>query len=53
MDGPFMCLDPYGSTDYHVLGTPVFSVINLNFAKNIELLKPWTYINIFKLGMID
>ena len=39
--------------DYHVLGTPVFSVINLNFAKNIELLKPWTYINIFKLGMID
>jgi len=39
--------------DYHVLGTPVFSVFNLNFAKNIELVKPWTYINIFKLGMVD
>ena len=26
--------------DYHVLGTPIFSMINLNFSKNIELIKP-------------
>lgn len=26
MDGPFMCLDPYGSTDYHVLGNVVHAI---------------------------
>lgn len=26
MDGPFMCLDPYGNTDYHVLGNVVHAI---------------------------
>ena len=26
MDGPFMCLDPYDSTDYHVLGNVVHAI---------------------------
>ena len=39
--------------DYHVLGTPIFSVINLNFAKNIDLFNPLSYFNIIKLGMVN
>ena len=39
--------------DYHVLGTPIFSVINLNFAKNLNLFNPLSYFNIIKLGMVD
>jgi len=38
--------------DYHVLGTPIFSVMNLNFSKNINLFNPLTYLNIIKLGMV-
>tara|TARA_R100001594_G_scaffold5547_1_gene17038 strand:- start:827 stop:1861 length:1035 start_codon:yes stop_codon:yes gene_type:complete len=26
MDGPFMCLDPYGRTEYHVLGNVVHAI---------------------------
>lgn len=38
--------------DYHVLGTPIFSVMNLNFSKNLNLFNPLTYLNIIKLGMV-
>ena len=30
MDGPFMCLDPYGTTDYHVLGNVVHAIHETN-----------------------
>jgi len=30
MDGPFMCLDPYGNTDYHVLGNVVHAIHSTN-----------------------
>ena len=30
MDGPFMCLDPYGDTDYHVLGNVVHAIHETN-----------------------
>lgn len=33
MDGPFMCLDPYGSTDYHVLGNVVHAIHSSNVGK--------------------
>ena len=26
MDGPFMCIDPYGDTDYHVMGNVVHAI---------------------------
>ena len=39
--------------DYHVLGTPIFSVMNLNFSKNVNLFNPLTYFNIVKLGMVN
>ena len=30
MDGPFMCLDPYGNTEYHVLGNVVHAIHSTN-----------------------
>ena len=39
--------------DYNVLGTPIFSVMNLNFSKNVNLFNPLTYFNIIKLGMVN
>lgn len=30
MDGPFMCLDPYGDTGYHVLGNVVHAIHETN-----------------------
>ena len=30
MDGPFMCLDPYGNTDYHVLGNVIHAIHETN-----------------------
>ena len=42
MDGPFMCLDPYGETGYHVLGNVVHAIHETNIGtspvvKNKEL----------------
>lgn len=33
MDGPFMCVDPYGSTDNHVLGNVVHAIHCSNIGK--------------------
>jgi hypothetical protein len=43
MDGPFMCIDPYGSTDNHVMGNVVHAIHTSNVGKfpNIpEIYKP-------------
>ena len=45
MDGPFMCLDPYGQTKYHVLGNVVHAIheTNIGYEPKITYLKD--YIN--------
>ena len=45
MDGPFMCLDPYGQTEYHVLGNVVHAIheTNIGYEPKITYLKD--YIN--------
>ena len=45
MDGPFMCLDPYGQTKYHVLGNVVHAIheTNVGYEPKITYLKD--YIN--------
>ena len=47
MDGPFMCLDPYGTTDYHVLGNVVHAIheTNVGTAPIIKSKKLSNYIN--------
>ena len=47
MDGPFMCLDPYGTTDYHVLGNVVHAIheTNIGTAPIIKSKKLSNYIN--------
>ena len=47
MDGPFMCLDPYGTTDYHVLGNVVHAIheTNIGTAPIINSKKLSNYIN--------
>ena len=47
MDGPFMCLDPYGTTDYHVLGNVVHAIHETNIGTEpiIKNKKLSNYIN--------
>ena len=47
MDGTFMCLDPYGTTDYHVLGNVVHAIheTNIGTAPIIKNKKLSDYIN--------
>jgi hypothetical protein len=33
MDGPFMCIDPYGDTDWHVMGNVVHAIHSTNVGK--------------------
>ena len=33
MDGPFMCIDPLGGTDYHVMGNVVHAIHSTNIGK--------------------
>ena len=33
MDGPFMCIDPLGNTDYHVMGNVVHAIHSTNVGK--------------------
>tara|TARA_R110002020_G_scaffold134212_7_gene299447 strand:+ start:29264 stop:31057 length:1794 start_codon:yes stop_codon:yes gene_type:complete len=33
MDGPFMCIDPYQDTDYHVMGNVVHAIHHTNIGK--------------------
>ena len=42
MDGPFMCIDPYGSTDLHVLGNVVHAVHKTSYGDNPIIPKEYT-----------
>ena len=33
MDGPFMCIDPYGDTEYHVMGNVVHAIHDSNISE--------------------
>lgn len=33
MDGPFMCIDPYSDTDYHIMGNVVHAIHQTNVGK--------------------
>jgi len=39
MDGPFMCIDPYSDTDYHVVGNVVHAIHHTNTGKMPEIPK--------------
>lgn len=39
MDGPFMCIDPYSDTDYHVVGNVVHAIHHTNTGKLPEIPK--------------
>ena len=43
MDGPFMCLDPYGQTEYHVLGNVVHAIheTNIGYKPKVSHLKEY------------
>lgn len=46
MDGPFMCIDPYGHTGYHLLGNVVHAIHNENIGKKPIIPKGYEkYIN--------
>ena len=36
MDGPFMCIDPFGDTDLHVMGNVVHAIHSTNVGKGPE-----------------
>ena len=41
IDGPFMCIDPYGSTGYHVMGNVVHAIHSTNTGKLPEIPLPF------------
>tara|TARA_R110001599_G_scaffold138731_3_gene318202 strand:- start:2289 stop:4022 length:1734 start_codon:yes stop_codon:yes gene_type:complete len=43
MDGPFMCLDPYGQSEYHVLGNVVHAIheTNTGYEPKVSYLKEY------------
>jgi len=45
MDGPFMCLDPYGQTGYHVLGNVVHAIHETNIGYNPKVSYLKEYLN--------
>ena len=45
MDGPFMCLDPYGQTDYHVLGNVVHAIHETNIGHRPKVTYLKKYLN--------
>ena len=50
MDGPFMCIDPYGDTEYHVMGNVVHAIHNSNiseFPTNVD-----SFTNLINSGII-
>jgi D-amino-acid oxidase len=51
MDGPFMCLDPYGSTGNHVMGNVVHAIHHTNVGKFPEI--PDGYKDLLNRGVID
>jgi len=45
MDGPFMCLDPYGDSEYHVLGNVVHAIHETNIGHKPQITYLKDYIN--------
>ena len=45
MDGPFMCLDPYGHTEYHVLGNVVHAIHETNTGLSPKVTYLQEYLN--------
>ena len=50
MDGPFMCIDPLGDTDYHVMGNVVHAIHNRNISNFPDL--PARYKKILNNGIV-
>lgn len=50
MDGPFMCIDPYGDTGYHVMGNVVHAIHSTNVGKFPYV--PKEYKNLLNKGII-
>lgn len=51
MDGPFMCIDPYADTDYHVMGNVVHAIHQTNHGSKPEI--PTKYEQILNKGIVD
>ena len=51
MDGPFMCIDPYGNTGYHVMGNVVHAIHSTNIGKFPYT--PKKYQNLLNKGIIN
>lgn len=51
MDGPFMCVDPLGNTEYHVMGNVVHAIHSSNIGKYPIL--PKEYKNLLNGGIIN
>ena len=50
MDGPFMCIDPYGNTGYHVMGNVVHAIHSTNIGKFPYI--PKEYKNLLNKGIV-
>ena len=50
MDGPFMCIDPFGDTDYHVMGNVVHAIHSTNVGEYPVL--PPEYSDLINKGVI-
>ena len=50
MDGPFMCIDPYSDTDYHVMGNVVHAIHSTNVGEYPIL--PPEYSDLINRGVI-
>ena len=51
MDGPFMCIDPYMETDFHVMGNVVHAIHSTNLGKEPKI--PNEYIEVLNQGIIQ
>jgi len=51
MDGPFMCIDPYGDTDYHVMGNVVHAIHSSNVSEFPDI--PAEYNSLLNKGVVE
>ena len=51
MDGPFMCIDPFGDTEYHVMGNVVHAIHHSNIGYKPEF--PDEYKELLNNGIIE
>ncbi len=50
IDGPFMCIDPYGDTGYHVMGNVVHAIHDSKIGSSYDI--PKNFLNIVNNGII-